>query len=259
MIEVRGFSFGIGGKEILRDVDLSIKTGEYVSIVGPNGAGKTTLLRCLDKIYVGGRGTIEINGKSTESFSQAELAKLVGYVPQADGSQFPFTVHEFIMMGRYPHLSPFSSIGKGDEEAVQEAMARTGTREFVDRLLSTLSSGERQKVFIAAALAQEAKILLLDEPTTFLDYRHQVEIQKLLKRINRRSSVTMVSVTHDINYAALASDRIAAMKSGSIVFCGKPEEAMRNDILEKIYDRPFIFAKHPRTGFNIVVPEEIDE
>jgi len=258
IIEIEGFSFAIGTKQILKDVSLTIRSREYVSIIGPNGAGKTTLLKCIDKIYSGGTGTIKIKGRPVENYSQLELAKIVSYVPQADGRQFPFTVHEFVMMGRYPHLSPFSSIRQEDEDAVNASLSKTGIEEFADRHLWTLSSGERQKVFIAAALAQEAAVLLLDEPTTFLDYKHQAEIQNLLRRINLQSGKTIVSVTHDINCAALASDRILAIKEGSIVFRGKPKEVMRGDVLEKIYDKKFLFTKHPQTGLDIVVPEEVE-
>ena len=258
VIDIEGFSFRIGRKQILRDISLSIDAGEYVSIIGPNGAGKTTLLRCIDRINLGGTGTIRINGRPIEEYSRVGLAKLISYVPQANGQRFPFTVHEFVMMGRYPHLSPFSSIKRADLEAVNRAMEQTGIEEFAERLLGTLSSGERQKVFIAAALAQEANILLLDEPVTFLDYKHQSEIQNLLKRINNKSKATIVSVTHDINCAALASSRIFAIKNGSIVFCGKPEEVMTNEVLEKVYDKPFLFAKHPESGRPVVVPEEME-
>ena len=256
-IEIQDFSFSLGDKPILHNISLRIIEGEYFTIIGSNGAGKTTLLRCIDKIVRGGRGKIFICGKSLDEYKQAELAKIIGYVPQSDGRQFPFTVHEFIMMGRYPHLSPFSSIEKLDEDAVINAMRQTGTTEFSDRILGTLSSGERQKVFIASALAQEAKILLLDEPTTFLDYKHQSEIQKLLKRINREAGATIISVTHDINSAVLSSDKILALHSGRIVFSGEPAKVMDNETLEKVYGRRFIFADHPVTGQKMVMPDEV--
>ncbi len=255
IIEIVEFSFSINSRAILKDISLSIKEGEYISIVGPNGAGKTTLLKCLDRIHKGGNGDIRIAGKPLDKYSQKELAQKLSYVPQADGRISPFTVYEFVMMGRYPHLSPFSSPGKRDEDAVHDALDITGISEFSERLLPTLSGGERQKVFIAAALAQGAKVLLLDEPTTFLDPKHQADVHRLLERANRERGFTVLSVTHDINNAILTSRRILALKDGAVVFCGPADKFMNNEILYKIYEKSFLFVKHPQTGKAITVPE----
>jgi iron complex transport system ATP-binding protein len=255
VIEVGNFSFSIGKKEILRDVSFSVREQEYLTIVGPNGAGKTTLLKCLDRIYTGGTGQIHVFGRTLTSFSQRDLARLVSYVPQADGRVFPYTVEEFVLMGRYPHISPFSSISREDRQVVREALERTETAQFADRRLDTLSGGERQTAYIAAALAQGAKVLLLDEPTTFLDYRHQAKIRELLVRINRESGVTIVSVTHDVNRAVLDSNRMVAIRDGSVVFCGTPEEIMEREVLEEIYDTPFLLVDHPHAGVPVIVPQ----
>jgi iron complex transport system ATP-binding protein len=255
IIEIVGFSFSISNRSILKDISFSVKEGEYISIVGPNGAGKTTLLKCLDRIYKGGSGDIRIAGKPLDKYSQKELAQKLSYVPQADGRILPFTVYEFVMMGRYPHLSPFSLPGKRDEEAVHDALEITGIAEFSERLLPTLSGGERQKVFIAAALAQGAKVLLLDEPTTFLDPKHQADVHRLLERANREHGFTVLSVTHDINNAILTSRRILALKDGAVVFCGLTDKFMNNEILNKIYEKSFLFVKHPQTGKTLTVPE----
>ena len=178
----------------------------------------------------------------------------MSYVPQADTQAVPFTVEQFVLMGRYPYLSPFSPVGRADREAVREAMALTGTAAFADRLLGTLSGGERQKVYIAAALAQGAPIMLLDEPTTFLDYHHQDEIRELLARTAATTGRTTVSVTHDVNRAALESDRIVALRDGRVVFDGRPEEIMRPDVLQRIYATPFLLVAHPETGLPMIVP-----
>ena len=254
VIAVRNFSFRIGKKQILRDVTFSVERGEYLSIVGPNGAGKTTLLKCLDRIVAGGAGQIEILGRPLAAYRQKELARHVSYVPQADGRVFPFTVEQFVTMGRYPYLSPFTAVSKEDRHAVRDAMQQTGTLDFADRLLDTLSGGERQKAYVAAALAQGASILLLDEPTTFLDYRHQAEIRALLARANRASGVTVVAVTHDVNTAALESDRIVALRNGEVVFCGTPGELMRPDVLRRIYDTPLLLVEHPSAQLPVIVP-----
>jgi iron complex transport system ATP-binding protein len=158
------------------------------------------------------------------------------------------------LMGRYPYLNPFSTVGTEDREAVHAVMDQTGTSELAHRLLNTLSGGERQKVYIAAALAQGADVLLLDEPTTFLDYRHQAEVRDLLARANRHSGVTVVAVTHDVNRAVLDSDRIVALREGSVVFSGSPEEIMRPEVLDGIYGTSLLLAEHPSSPIPVIVP-----
>jgi len=254
VLEIRRFSFRLRQREILRKVSLEVRRGEYLSIVGPNGAGKTTLLKCVDRIYRGGEGQIRVFGRPLETYSQKELARRISYVPQADGRVFPFTVEQFVLMGRYAHLSPFTSIRRHDRDLVRDILARTGTAEFARRRLDTLSGGERQKVYIAAALAQEADVLLLDEPTTFLDYRHQAEIRELLGDANRQRGVTIVAVTHDVNAAALESHRVVALRDGAVVFCGPPPELMRADALEQIYGTSLLLTGHPTAGLPVIVP-----
>jgi len=258
VIDVRDFGFCIGGAEILRNVSFRVARGRYVAIVGPNGAGKTTLLKCIGRIYRGGVGRIEIFGRPVENYRQKELARRISYVPQADGHVSPFTVEQFVMMGRYPHLSPFSTIGREDRRVVRQVLERTATAGFADRLLGTLSGGERQTVFIAAALAQGAEVLLLDEPTTFLDYRHQVAIRRLLAEANR-SGMTIVTVTHDLNHAVLESDRIVALHQGSVIFDGPAAGVMKPDVLRRIYDTPFTLVAHPQSAIPVIVPAAATE
>ncbi|MFV1957026.1 MAG: ABC transporter ATP-binding protein [bacterium] len=254
LFSVQDYSFSIGKAQILQDLNFDIAAGEYLSIIGPNGAGKTTLLKCLVGIYSEGDGKITLNGKPLEAFSRKELAIQISYVPQAETGPVAFTAGEFVLMGRYPHLSPFSSIKENDREEAIEAMRVTGTLEFADRHLETLSGGERQKVFIAAALAQGAQTLLLDEPTTFLDPRHADDVMRTLSRLNEESGVTIISVTHDINIAALECDRVLALKDGRVIFWGSPAEIMDSMVLENIFERNFIMAEHPVTGRSYVVP-----
>ena len=256
IIEVVNYSYCIGKTDILHEVSMHVWEGEFLCIVGPNGAGKTTLLKCLDRINTGGRGEIRISGKPLGAYSQKELAKLLSYVPQADIRLLPFSAGEFVMMGRYPHLSPFSGVKPGDHEIVKKAMELTGTGRFYHRAMGTLSGGERQKVLIAAALTQGARVLLLDEPTTFLDPKHAEEVLGIMATLNREEGITIVSVTHDINSAVLNGDRVVALRDGSVRFAGPPAELMDNSILEGIYDRGFLLAPHPRSGRTIVLPAE---
>jgi iron complex transport system ATP-binding protein len=254
VLEAKNFSLARGGKEILRDVSFQVRRGEYVTIVGPNGAGKTTLLKSFDRLIEGGSGELEICGVPREKYHQRELARQIAYVPQADGRTIPFTVEQFLLMCRYPYLSPFAAVGKEDRRLVREAMARTETVQFADRLLTTLSGGERQKVYIAAALAQGAPIWLLDEPTTFLDYGRQAEILSLLAAANRKFGATIVSVTHDLNHAVLETDRVIALKEGCVAFNGPPAEIMKSEVLREIFGASLLLVDHPQSHVPMIVP-----
>lgn len=255
IIEVRGLSLAIGGKQILRDVSLAVHPGEYLSIVGPNGAGKTTLLRCLLRILRPSGGEVLVAGRPLESYSQRQLARVLSYVPQTIESGLPYTVSEMVMMGRYAYFRPLAPISKADRQIVCDTLERTGLVELAERPIATLSGGERQKVFIAAALAQQAQVLLLDEPTTFLDYRHQAEVCRLLVEVNRTLGSTIVAVTHDVNTAALHSRQIVALRQGQVAFDGAPQELMRPEVLARIYDSPLLMVTHPTANLPVIVPQ----
>ena len=254
-VDVRHLHLELDGWSVLHDVSFAVRAGEYLTVVGPNGAGKTTLLRCINRVLRGWRGTINVNGVSIAAFTQRELARLVAYVPQAGGRHSPFTVRETILMARYPHLTPFVSLGYRDHRFVEDALALTGTGSLADRAMSTLSGGERQKVMLAAALAQNTRVLLLDEPTTFLDPRHRDVFRRVLRTINREKGVTVIEVTHDLNCAALDSHRILALRDGAVAFCGPPDQFMDEDVLSGLYDRGFLFTEHPLTGRLMILPE----
>ena len=255
LIEIKNLSFSIANNKILDDVSLEVFTGDYLSIIGPNGAGKTTLLKCLMRIYPQFQGEIRLAARSLAGYSQKELARQISYVPQSDGRYFPFSVEEFVLMGRYPHLSPFTAIQGNDLAAVRDALKLTNTAHLAQRQLSTLSGGEKQTIFIAAAIAQGSEILLLDEPTTFLDPKHQADIGHILKKLNQEREMTIISVTHDINQAALHSNRVVILKNGKLTFSGKAQEIMDNQILQSAYDKSFDFLQHPVTGQRIIAPE----
>ena len=254
IISVRDFSFAFGKKAILKNITLAAPEGAYLSVIGPNGAGKTTLLKCVNRILAGGTGEIVVAGRPLREYSQRELARVLSYVPQAEGRSAPFTVREFVTMGRYPYFTPFSSVRARDREAVAEALDITGTTAFADRPLATLSGGERQRVFIAAAVAQAGRVMLLDEPTTFLDPKHQVEIHALLRRLHRERGVTIVSVTHDVTAAVLYSDLILALKNGAVAFIGPASEILAPGRLEGIYEVAFHRAANPAGGQPFVFP-----
>ncbi len=255
LITIEDLSFQLSGNPILCDISLHVADGEYLSIVGPNGAGKSTLLKCLMRIFEPDQGSIQIHARELKTYTQRDLARLVSYVPQTDGRSLPFTVREFVTMGRYPWLNPFSSLASMDMKPVHRAMEMTHITGFRDRNINTLSGGEKQKVLIAAALAQESRIMLLDEPTTFLDPGQHEEILSILARINREWEVTMISATHDINSALLSGHRILALKDGKKVFLDQSDAFCDNRILRELYTREFNFVEHPQSGQRIVAPE----
>jgi len=243
-----------GRKEVLHEVSARVRTGSHVAIIGPNGAGKSTLLKALEGLLPTAAGEVRLNGRPLSSWSRKEMARLVAYVPQADGRVLPFPVRDFVLMGRYPHLSPLSFVRAEDRAAVDDALRITATERLADRRVDTLSGGERQKVLIAAAIAQGAEALLLDEPTTFLDPKHQAEVLGLLCRLNRERKVTLLTVTHDVNAAALWADEVLALREGRIAWCGPAAEAMDNRILGPVFDHEFRFGTR-EDGRRFVLPE----
>lgn len=247
MIQIEALGITLAGKPILEGISLSVDGGEYVSIIGPNGAGKTTLLKCIAGIHAHWTGSISIAGQPFSEYRAKDRAKIQSYVPQAEGRSIPLSVEEFVAMGRYPHLSAFTSLKPEDHQAINHALDQAGLDSFRHRSMNTLSGGERQMVFIAAALAQQSQILLLDEPATFLDYRHQAAIASLLERACRENGITVVAVHHDVNTAMACSDRIFAIKKGAIVFEGTPVETADEEVLQSIYDTGFNCIPSPRS------------
>lgn len=256
-ITLDNVNYTINGKPILQGVSCDVRSGEFLSIIGPNGAGKTTLIKCIANIYATDNNAIKLGDQPTSKLSQKDLAKLVSYVPQAEGANFPFSVSEFVLLSRYPHLSPFTSPNQKDFDAVREALIATETIDFENRPMNSLSGGQKQRVLIAAALAQQTSIVLLDEPTTFLDPKHQTDILQLLKKMHEQRDTTILMVTHDINHAALLSDRILALKDGKTAFLGNVNDCMNNKTLQPIYDKAFLFTDHPISHNPIVIPEVV--
>jgi iron complex transport system ATP-binding protein len=238
-LEVDGLEFRRGARAVLRDVSFAVKKGEFLCITGPNGSGKTTLLQCLLRFHRPDRGTIRLAGRPLADYDRRELAKWLGYVPQSHGDGIPFTTEDFVLLSRYPLLKRFQPPGPEDRRAVREALEKAGVAGFAQRPVSSLSGGERQRVFLAAALAQGSPILLLDEPTTFLDPRHQVDMRGLLRRLHSESRATIVMVTHDINLAALCGERVLALREGQPAFFGPSIDFLTQDVLERIYGVPF--------------------
>ena len=254
ILKIDDFSFSYNGENVIEAINLSFQEGDYVSIIGPNGAGKSTLLKCINRILTGGQGHIELYGKELRKYSQKSLAQLVGYVPQTVEPVFSYSVREFVSMGRYPYLKPFARLSKDDENVVDEAIRITGLSSFVHRNINQLSGGEKQKVYIAACLAQQPKILLLDEPNNHLDPKHRIEVQQTISDISRKLNITIVHVTHDLSHITYWSQKIVALHDGKIAFAGPPQDLISTDCLKKLYDTNFHLIPDPKTEETIIIP-----
>jgi iron complex transport system ATP-binding protein len=202
-LEANAVSFSYKENVVLKKVSLSVGPGEFVGIMGPNGSGKTTLLRCMTGFLTPSDGAVAVDGRPVGTYSPREIARLFAVVPQISSTDFPFTAYDIVMMGRIPHsANRLGGYSKDDVAKVREAMDRTDTWQFVDRTFNALSGGERQRVVIARAIAQEPQVLLLDEPTIYLDISGQIEVMDLVKDINRKEGMSVVAVLHDVNLAA---------------------------------------------------------
>jgi iron complex transport system ATP-binding protein len=253
-ILVEGLCVRYGNAEILREVGFQVERGGFLAVIGPNGAGKSTLLRCLDGIVEPAAGRHDICGRPLREFGRRELARTVSYVPQPDAGSLDFTVQAYVEMGRFPYLGSWAALAVSDRAAVNEAMDLTEVTEFADRTMASLSGGERQRVSIAAALAQGGTILLLDEPTSFLDYRHQVQILDLLDRLHREKGLTVVVVTHDLNSAVASADSVLALKGGGVEWVGPPSDLLDERVLAEIFDAEFRLVAGGQRGLPFVLP-----
>lgn len=256
MIAVKNLFCRLNGRIILNDVTFSVDKGEYVVIVGANGVGKTTLLRCIDRIHNDWSGDIDLNQVSIRRLSRRNLSQRIALVQQLPQLFFSFNVRQYVEFGRYPHLKPLSPFSEKDKAIIDRSLKLFGIESFADRPLETLSGGERQKVYLATALVQEPEILLLDEPTTFLDYRHQSEISQILRQLNQEEGITIIEVSHDLNNAAVKGDHLIALSNGKVAFDGKPNDFMKKEILQTIYQTPIQLVEHPELNISMIVPSK---
>jgi len=254
ILQADQISFSYNGLPVLSDVLFDVEKGDFLGLIGPNGSGKTTLLKLIDGLLQPDRGSIRLNGTSIRKMKRADLAKIIAVVPQALPSIFPFTVREVVLMGRTPHLGRWRFEGGRDMAIVEGAMRKTDILDLADRRMNRLSGGEFHRVLIARALAQEPHILLLDEPTAYLDIRHQVDFFDLLHSLNSEQGLTVIAVTHDINLASLYCNRIALLKEGQIEAIGHPDDVVTEEKIQAVYDTPVMIDRHPTTGRPRVTP-----
>jgi len=248
-IRVSGLSFAYDGDPVLRNVSIEINSGETLALVGPNGSGKTTLLKCISGV-LGGKEEqrcVFFDSKRLEDLRPRDVARMLAVVEAEIQTHFDFSVREVVELGRIPYLGRMQALGKKDAEAISKAMRITDTALLADRPLSQLSSGERQRVWLAMALAQEPRVFLLDEPTAHLDLAYQSEILELLRSLAAEGLCVVFSV-HDLNLAALYADRVALLKGGELVTVGAPDEALTAERIEDVYGTSVQVIRHPQTG-----------
>lgn len=244
-IRVNDLYVGYGDRLILHDINLDIHEGEILSILGPNGSGKSTLLKAITGLIPYEKGEISIFGKPLEDWQVKELARQIAFLPQSHPVQAFFTVEEFVSYGRMPHQSRFRPLTKEDHAVVHQVMEDLDIMKFRDRRMTELSGGERQKVWLGCVLAQEPKILFLDEPTTYLDVSHQLEIMGLVRQLCDERGVGIVMVLHDLSQAMEISDRVVLLSQGHKVGEGKPEDVLTYDVLEDVYKVKAGLINHP--------------
>jgi len=242
------------GPDVLDKVTLSVSRGEIFGIIGPNGSGKTTLLKIMAGILKPDRGDVSVLGRPLGAFGARERGRLIAYVPQESPMTFPFTVEEVVLMGRYPHSGRLGFESSRDREAARWALDITETTRFRHRPMGDLSGGERQRVVIARTLAQEPSILLLDEPTSFLDIRHQVRIHHLLLRLRKEKGITVISVLHDLTMASTYFDRLSLLAAGRIRETGPPSKVIRYQLIKECYGTDVYIDINSVTGRPYIIP-----
>jgi len=243
---------------VLHDINLSIRAGEMIGLVGPNGSGKTTLIKLVSGILKPSQGEIRLDGSSLSRLSRKSVARSLAVVPQQFHIPFAFTVGEVVTLGRIPFLKAFAEESKVDRQFVANALELVGISELKERRFDELSGGERQKVILAMALAQQPRLLLLDEPIVHLDIAHQAEILELVKGFNVEQGLTVIGAMHDLNLAALYFDRLVLLKEGRVWADGTPAQVLTEDIIREVFSASVRVQLHPTAGVPhiIVTPKE---
>jgi len=239
---------------IIHNLRLAIPMGQVTALVGPNGCGKSTLLRGISRLLKPKHGTVILDGQDIWKLPTKELAKRLGILPQSPVAPEGLTVHELVAQGRYPHQSWLQQWSAEDERVTQEALAITHIEDFADRPVDTLSGGQRQRAWIAMTLAQDSEVILLDEPTTFLDLAYQIDVLDLLYELNRQRKKTIVMVVHDLNHACRYADYLVAVKEGQIAAQGIPSEVVTERLVREVFGVECLIIPDPVTATPLVVP-----
>ncbi len=246
-VEAKALSFSVNAKQLLDSVDLRAESGQFVGLIGPNGAGKTTLLRSISNVLSYDQGSVRLLGEELDKLPARHVAEILALVPQIAPYTQGFTAFELVLMGRYPHMGRFQVEGKEDDGIAERAMRLTETESFATRTLETLSGGERQRVFLARAIAQQPRVLLLDEPTSNLDVLHQLKILTLVRELVD-DGLTAVAAIHDLNLAARFCDRLVLLADGEVQTEGVPEDVLTAETIEAVFGVEAAVYREPATG-----------
>lgn len=253
-LEAKGLGLSYGGDFIFENLDLTVPIGKITVFIGSNGCGKSTLLRSMARLLKPQRGSVVLNGADIASLSTKDVARKLAILPQGPTAPEGLTVMQLVKQGRYPYQSWLRQWSREDEEAVTAALASTGLTELADRTVDSLSGGQRQRAWIAMTLAQETPLILLDEPTTYLDLTHQIEVLDLLYELNVQEQRTIVMVLHDINLACRYADHIVAIRDGSIKAKGAPGEIINSELMQTVFQLPCEIIPDPLYGTPMCVP-----
>ncbi|MDD1775826.1 MAG: ABC transporter ATP-binding protein [Candidatus Methanomethylicus sp.] len=253
IIRVTDLSYSYGLEFGLKKVSLSVSNGEVVTLLGPNGSGKTTLIKCINALILPKAGCIYVCNEDVLSFSRTELAKVIGYVPQSHNPSFPFSVSDVVLMGRVAHLDLFQQPSRSDKEKADQALGIVGLLHLKDRIYTQISGGERQLTLIARALAQEPKVLILDEPTAHLDFKNQITTLRVIKRLAKDHGMAVIMSLHEPNHALLFSDKVALMSKGSINAFGEAEKVITKENIQSMYGIDVDTISHD--GMNFILPK----
>jgi len=253
-LTTRKLTLAYDGNVIIQGLDLAIPQGQITTLVGPNGCGKSTLLRGMARLLKPKGGTVYLEGDAIAHLPTKELAKRLGILPQSPSAPEGLTVRELVAQGRYPHQNWLQQWSREDELKVEEAIATTHLHDFANRPLDTLSGGQRQRAWIAMALAQDTDILLLDEPTTYLDLAHQIEVMDLLHDLNTQQRKTVIMVLHDLNQACRYADQIVALHSGVVYAQGKPQAVMTETLVREVFGLDSRIIRDPVVGTPLCIP-----
>src|SRR5690625_4843088 len=242
---------------VVEDLRLYISDGKITTLIGPNGCGKSTILKTLSRIMNAAGGSVYLDGKSIHKQSTREIAREMAVLPQTPEAPEGLKVIELVSYGRYPHQRGFGTLQKEDREAIHWALEQTNLLELAERPIDALSGGQRQRVWIAMALAQETDFLLLDEPTTYLDLAHQLEILEVLQRLNKQEKRTIIMVIHDLNHAARFSDYMVAIRNGAIMKEGAPGDVMKAEVLKEVFHIDAEVVADPRTSRPVCITYDL--
>jgi len=258
ILEARDLSAGYADAMIVRDIRLNVDKGEFVGIIGPNGAGKSTLIRAISRIIRPRRGTVLYQGRDLWKTPANDVARSLAVVGQDTLIVFEYSVRDIVFMGRIPHIKKFRKESAKDFDVIEKCLALTNTEGIADRFINELSAGERQRVIIAKALAQEPALLILDEPTSHLDISHQIEIFDLLKGLSAHEGLTVLAVLHDLNLASEYCDRLILMSEGTVFADGTPKDVLDYKTIERVYKTVVLVEENPisKKPYVFLVPKE---